>query len=69
MPAIDPQLLTILIRDIAIPEVLAVIKAHQNATNGTTPTDAQILAALNTDSDRFEAIGQAFLARTAPAVP
>jgi hypothetical protein len=62
----DATLIATIVRDVVVPEVLVAIKAHHNAT-GQWPTEAQILAALNADADRVIAVGQAFLARTAPA--
>lgn len=60
----DPTLLAILVKNVVLPEVLVAIRAHQNAT-GQMPTDEQVIAALNTDADRYISIGQAFLAQTA----
>jgi hypothetical protein len=59
----DPTLIAILIKDIAIPEILAIIRAHKNAT-GKMPTDAEVIAALDLDVERFTQIGQNFLDRT-----
>ncbi len=61
-------LLQPIISQILIPEIIAVIRAHQNASNGQMPTDAQVLAALALDAARVQAIGQAFLDQTKPPV-
>lgn len=61
----DPALLTIVLRDLVIPEILAIIRAHTNAT-GNLPTDAEVLAALDVDTTRYIKVGQDFLTRTAP---
>jgi hypothetical protein len=53
-------LLAPIITQILIPEIAAVIRAHHNAT-GNMPTDAQVIAALNADADRYIALGQAWL--------
>ncbi len=50
-----------LIEQVAIPEILAVIRAHYNAT-GHLPTDAEVIAALGTDADAGIATGRAWLA-------
>ena len=57
---IDKNLLTALLQQVVIPEVLAVIRAHHNAT-GQMPTDAQVIAALGQDADKGIATGQAWL--------
>ena len=57
----NPELLAIILKDIVIPEVAAVIRAHVNASGGKMPTDEEILAALNIDADRCIAIGEAWL--------
>lgn len=49
------------LQQIVIPEILAIIRAHKNAT-GADPTAEQILAALQFDADRVVAVGEAFLA-------
>jgi hypothetical protein len=62
--AMTPQnqaLISALIQQVAIPEILAVIRAHHNAT-GSLPTDAQVIAALGQDADGVVATGQAWLA-------
>ncbi len=59
-------ILPILIKDILIPEVAAIIRAHANASNGTLPTDAQVLAAFGDDVTRYTTIGKAFLAEPIP---
>ena len=65
----DPVLIGILVRNVVIPEVLTAIKAWRAARNGEMPTDEQIIATLNLESQRFIAIGKAFLERTAPPPP
>lgn len=57
---IDPNLISALITQVAIPEILAVIRAHHNAT-GNLPTDAQVIAALGTDTTGIITVGQAWL--------
>lgn len=57
----NPQLLTALLQQILIPEVIAVVRAHHNAT-GALPTDAQVMAALGADADKGVSIGEAWLA-------
>lgn len=57
----NPALLAALLQQIIIPEVVAVIRAHHNAT-GQLPTDAEVLAALGADADKGIAIGEAWLA-------
>jgi hypothetical protein len=49
-----------IITQILVPEIAAIFRAHHNAT-GNMPTDAEVLAALSTDADRYIAIGQAWL--------
>lgn len=60
----DKNLLAVLLKDVVIPEVLAVVRAHMAATNAV-PTEAEVLAALQIDADRLAAVGQAFLDRNA----
>lgn len=55
------SLISALIAQVAIPEILAVIRAHHNAT-GQLPTDAQVIAALAVDADGVIQTGQAWLA-------
>jgi hypothetical protein len=62
----DPAIIAILIKNVVIPEILSVIRAHRNATSGQTPNDEQIIAALNLDADRYTQIGQLFLQQTSP---
>lgn len=61
----DKDLLGILIKDILIPEILIVFRAHQNA-GLPPPTSEQVLAALSVDVTRYVGAADAFLARTAP---
>lgn len=61
----DPTLLAIIIKDLVVPEVISFVRGHY-AANGTLPTDADVIAHLALDADRYIATGQAFLARTAP---
>lgn len=49
-----------IITQILVPEIAAIIRAHHNAT-GNMPTDAQVIAALAVDADRYIALGQAWL--------
>jgi hypothetical protein len=57
----NPALIAALLTQVVIPEIAAIIRAHHNAT-GNMPTDAQIIAALDTDTTNQIAIGQAWLA-------
>ena len=62
----DPALIAVLVKDILLPEVTAVIRAHSNAT-GTMPTDQQILDALQLDANTIIDRGQRYLAALTPA--
>lgn len=62
MPPIPPALIAALIEQVLVPEISAIIRAHRNATGGTMPTDAQIIAALGTDANTGISIGEAWLA-------
>ena len=62
----NPTLIKILIEQIVVPEVAAIIRAFIAGSGGSTPTDAQVIAALQFDADKGIAIGQAYLAATAP---
>lgn len=57
----NPALIAALLQQILIPEIVAVIRAHHNAT-GQLPTDAQVIAALSSDADKGITIGEAWLA-------
>lgn len=57
----NPAIIAALLQQVVIPEILAVIRAHHNAT-GNLPTDAEVQAALSTDTAAGIAIGQAWLA-------
>lgn len=59
------SILTAAITEVVIPEILAVIRAHQNASGGTNPTDAQVIAALGVDANGVIQTGQAWLAQHA----
>ena len=59
-------LLLALLQQVVIPEVLAIVRAHRNAT-GKMPTDAEVLAALGADADSGIAIGEAWLAAHPPS--
>ena len=61
MDANTSAIVSSLIENVAIPEILAVIRAHHNATQ-EFPTDAQVLSALALDTSRGIAIGEAWLA-------
>lgn len=61
----DAVILTTLLKDIVIPEVLVAIRAHHNAT-GNLPTDAEVIAALDVDALKVKAQGQDFLDATRP---
>jgi hypothetical protein len=54
-------LLAPLLTQVVIPEITAIIRAHHNAT-GNMPTDAQVLAALGSDTQTGITIGEAWLA-------
>jgi hypothetical protein len=53
-------LLAPLLTQVVIPEIAAIIRAHHNAT-GQMPTDAQVLAALGSDTNTGITIGEAWL--------
>ena len=57
----NPELIALILKDIIIPEVVAVIRAHANATGGKMPTDAQVLEALQVDADRYIRAGESWL--------
>ncbi len=57
----NKDILAALLQQVLIPELLAVIRAHYNAT-GHLPTDAEVIAALGADADAGIATGQAWLA-------
>lgn len=57
----NPELLALLLKDIIIPEIAAVIRAHANASGGKMPNDAQVLEALQLDADRYIRAGEAWL--------
>ena len=66
----NPALIAALIEQIVVPEIAAIVRAHHNAT-GKTPTDTEILAALQADTSRYIQLGEAFLASkgATPAAP
>lgn len=57
----NAQLLPLLLKDIIIPEVARVIRAHANASGGKLPTDTQVLEALQVDADRYIRAGETWL--------
>jgi hypothetical protein len=57
----NPALIAALLQQVVIPEILAIIRAHHNAT-GNLPTDAQVIAALATDASGVISTGSAWLA-------
>jgi len=61
------SILSALLKDIVIPEILIAIRAHQNASGGKFPTEEEVIAALPLTSQRYQKIGEDFLARTDPA--
>ena len=61
----NSALVTALLTQVLIPEVMTAIRAHRNAT-GKMPTDAEVLAALDLDADRVIAIGEAWLKANPP---
>jgi ABC-type transport system involved in cytochrome c biogenesis permease component len=61
---VNPELLTIILKDLAIPLVMTAVRAHQNAT-GKMPTDAEVLAALQVDADQLIKKGEAWIAARA----
>jgi len=58
----DSQLLQAVITQVAIPEIMALIRAH-HAQTGQLPTDAEVIAKFNLDVDEAIAKGEAFLNR------
>ena len=62
----NSALVTALLTQVLIPEVMTAIRAHRNATGGKMPTDAEVLAALDLDADRVIAIGEAWLKANPP---
>lgn len=48
------------VENVVVPEIMAYVRAHQ-AANGDLPTDAQVIAALGTDTDAGIRVGEAFL--------
>jgi hypothetical protein len=66
----NPVIIASLIQQVLLPEILAIVRAHHNAT-GQLPTDAQVIAALGTDTSGNIAIGTAWLAAhpVTPAAP
>ena len=57
----SPELLALILKDIVIPEVLAAVRAHSNATNGRLPSDEEVLRALDLDAARVIAVGERWL--------
>lgn len=57
----DGGLIAMLIRDVALPEIMAVVRAHHNA-GLPPPTNEQVLAAVELNAARFIAVGESFLA-------
>jgi hypothetical protein len=66
---VNATLLQAILTEILVPEIAAVIRAHHAASGGSMPTDAQVIAALGVDADRYIALGAAFLASKGAAVP
>lgn len=60
------DILGAIITNIVVPEVVALIKMHYNAT-GKLPTDAEVIAALPVTCDTHIAIGEAWLVARPPA--
>lgn len=56
----DGNFIAMLIKDIAIPEIMAVVRAHHNA-GLPPPTNEQIIAATEMTADRFASVGELFL--------
>ncbi len=63
----SPALLQLLLNTV-VPLVATAIRAHKNAT-GNMPTDAEVMAALDIDADKFIAEGEAFLKSKGASVP
>jgi len=63
----SPALLQLLLNTV-VPLVATAIRAHKNAT-GKMPTDAEVMAALDIDADKFIAEGEAFLQSKGATVP
>lgn len=62
----NPNMLAALISQVLVPEIATAIRAHHNAT-GAMPTDAQVMAALQLDTQRAIDLGSAWLAAHPPA--
>ncbi len=62
----DPVLVGILVKDILLPEIAAIVRAHHNAT-GNMPTDQQVLDALQLDANTIIDRGQRYLAGLPPS--
>lgn len=65
---LDSGMLSIFIKDIAIPEIMAVVRAHQNA-GLPPPTNEQILAATDLGEARIIGIGESFLQSLPSSLP
>ena len=63
----SPALLQLLLNTV-VPLVATAIRAHRNAT-GQMPTDAEVMAALQIDADKFISEGEAFLREKGAVVP
>lgn len=61
-------LIATLIRDVVLPEIMAVVRAHHNA-GLPPPTNEQVIAATQLDADRIVGIGEGFLASLPPVPP
>lgn len=57
----NETLIAMVIQYLAVPIVSAIIRAHSNATGGQMPSDAQIIAALGSDTSAYANMGIAFL--------
>jgi hypothetical protein len=51
-----------IIESIVIPEIGKLLRDRQNQANGTTPTDAEIIAALKANTALGISIGEAWIA-------
>lgn len=63
----DKSLLTAIVKDIIVPEVMGIVRDHFFRTN-TLPTDEEITAKLQVDADRYIASGEAFLREKGAAI-
>ena len=58
----SPALWAAIIEQILVPEIAMIIKSFTAGSGGTPPTDAQVIALMNSDADKVIAAGNAWLA-------